>query len=96
MSGTFDWSDPQLCALRARFAARLVETRRTLAASADPAPAREAAHRLKGSAPMYGFDALGAAAAQTEAQLRAGGSVASALPALLAALDDAVTRDAST
>lgn len=90
MTSAFDGSDAQLTALRARYTARLAETRRALAVATDPAPAREVAHRLKGSAAMYGFGAIGAAAAAAEARLRAGDKVPSALPPLLAAIDEAL------
>jgi len=90
VSVAFDWSDEKLVALRGRFAARLAETRRALAE--DAAPAGEVAHRLKGTAAMYGYGAVGAAARETEVRLRAGANSAAAVRPLLAAIDVALTR----
>jgi HPt (histidine-containing phosphotransfer) domain-containing protein len=91
VSGAFHDSDAQFAQLRARYTARLAQTRRTLAVTTDRGPAREVTHRLKGSAPMYGFGAVGEAAAVVEARLRAGDNVPSALSPLLCAIDDALS-----
>jgi HPt (histidine-containing phosphotransfer) domain-containing protein len=91
VSTAFHGSCAQFAQLRARYTARLADTRRALAVTTDPSAAGEVTHRLKGSAPMYGFDAVGEAAAAVEARLRAGDNVSSALSPLLRAIDGALS-----
>ena len=87
--------EAQMASLRETFLERLARTQEELDQLAAEGRAPEIsniAHRLKGSAASYGFEALGAAAKETEEMLAKGGSggISDALEPLRTAISAAL------
>ena len=87
--------EAQMASLRETFLERLAQTQAELDQLAADGRLRDIiniAHRLKGSAASYGFEALGAAAKEAEERLTTGDSAASsgALEPLRAAISTAL------